>query len=94
MCSLLAGGVGRAGRAGGDALCAHCSLEMFGGARGAGDDALCAALLAGGAGRAGDDAFFGWLEMLDVPEAIRCVLLCNMLECGVGWFRISTAAVF
>jgi len=22
--------------------------------------------------------------MLDVPEAMRCVLLCNMLECGVS----------
>ena len=47
--ALFAGGVGRAGRVGGDAPCAICMLEAV-------EDGLCL------------------LEVVEVPEVIRCVL--------------------
>ena len=62
-----------------------CTLEAVevsnfaGGVGGAGGDALCATLYAGGCG--GYALFMELFEVLEVPETIRCVLLC-MLE---GW---------
>src|SRR6266480_1633354 len=75
--TLLAGDVGSAGDAGGDAACDTLIAGGIGGAGRAGGDALYATLLAGGVGRPGGDALCATM-LLEVPKAMRCVLLCSL----------------
>ena len=58
---------------------------------GAGDDALCANLYAG---RAGGDALYATLllellKVLEVPEVMRCVLLCTLEAVEGGLCRYA-----
>ena len=78
MCSTYAGGCGGLALfAGGDALCAALYTGGVGGAGGTGDDSLCALCML--------ETVEGGLCLLEVPEAMRCVLLCMLgaVEGGV-----------
>jgi len=82
------GGARDAGGAGGDAPCANLyaggcgGYALFaGGAAGVGGDAMCATLYARGCG--GYVLFVEVLDVLEVPETMRCVLL-SMLEAVEG----------